>query len=211
MIVTDRSALPGYWYPAPAVIDPASAPPSDAAGASPVDDGRAAAGVQTPASPDEVRASAVAVLHAVRRFRRSDSQMRTRTASELAVNTTDLSALRHLVASSRVGEHVSPTELSVHLGISSAATTKLLNRLALLGHIRRKPHPTDRRGQLIIATDLAHTAIQRALGHSHKRMMDVVTALSIEDQRTVIHFLDALGEAVMEEHPRGQDSESAGR
>lgn len=196
MTVTDRPSVPGYWYPVPGAVAPKPEAPSDAEGA--VNEGAVTAADVT--SSDDSRLNAVAVLQAVRRFRRSDSAMRTRTASELSVNATDLAALRHLVAASRLGEHVSPTELSAQLGISSAATTKLLNRLALLGHVRREPHPTDRRGQLIVATDLAHTAIHEALGHSHKRMMEVVTALTPDEQLTVIRFLDALGEAVMEEH-----------
>ena len=122
--------------------------------------------------------------------------MRSRTATVMSVNATDLAALRHLVAAERLGESVSPTELAMYLEISSAATTKLLNRLAQLGHIRREPHPTDRRAQLIVATDEAHAAIRQALGHSHERMLTVVTALSADERQTVIRFLDALGAAV---------------
>ncbi|TFD51218.1 MarR family transcriptional regulator [Cryobacterium frigoriphilum] len=203
MTATHRPSVPGYWYPAPSTA--AGAPEALPGDGEPAVSGSPGSGTNPDAAPGalsltQANENAVAVLHAVRRFRRSDSAMRSRTASELAVNATDLAALRHLVAAARLGEHVTPTELSVQLGISSAATTKLLNRLALLGHVRREPHPTDRRGQLIVATDLAHTAIHQALGHSHKRMMDVVVALSAEEQLTVIRFLDALGEAVMEEH-----------
>ena len=124
--------------------------------------------------------------------------MRSRTATVLSVNATDLAALRHLVAADRLGEQVSPTELAIYLEISSAATTKLLNRLGELGHIRRQPHPTDRRAQLIVATNAAHVAIHQALGHSHDRMLEVVTSLSADEQQTVIRFLDALGAAVSE-------------
>jgi hypothetical protein len=41
-------------------------------------------------------------------------------------------------------------------------------------------------------------AIHQALGHSHDRMLEVVTSLSADEQQTVIRFLDALGAAVSE-------------
>lgn len=197
MSVSEHPSVPGYWYPAPvtperAASGPEAEPSADSAALSHTPE----ALVEATENADAARASAVAVLHAVRRFRRSDTAMRTRTAAELCVNATDLAALRHLVASGRRGEPVGPTELSVYLSISSAATTKLLNRLALLGHIRREPHPTDRRAQLIVATDDAHTAIHQALGDSHQRMMAVVTSFSAEEQRTLTRFLDALSGAV---------------
>ncbi|MFC5930122.1 MarR family transcriptional regulator [Cryobacterium melibiosiphilum] len=209
MTVTERPSVPGYWYPASvAPTSDASVLPTGLPAESPeatvrpqtdaVSETAAAAetAVLTPVLDERERA--VAVLHAVRRFRGSDTAMRTRTATELSVNATDLAALRHLVNAERLGEQVSPTELSAHLAISSAATTKLLNRLALLGHIRREPHPTDRRAQLIVATAEAHAAIRQVLGHSHARMLDVVTAFSADEQQTIIRFLDGLGAAVGE-------------
>ena len=218
--------MPRYWYPAPVLPVPVSGVPASAEPASaepePAGPGvtrletalsagplRAEPGAQGALVPSDVdRERAVAVLQAVRRFRRSDTAMRSRTATVLSVNATDLAAMRRLVAAERLGESVSPTELAQYLEISSAATTKLLNRLAQLGHIRRQPHPTDRRAQLIVATDEAHTAIRQALGHSHDRMLEVVSALHADEQETVIRFLDALGAAVNEAdaptqaHPR---------
>lgn len=201
MTVTERTSVPGYWYPAPVDPTPHAESATDAAS---VPDTPApeilASGTLAPDGLDE-HERAVAVLHAVRRFRRSDTAMRSRTATEMSVNATDLAALRHLVAAERLGEEVSPTELSVYLAISSAATTKLLNRLAILGHIRREPHPTDRRAQLIVATAEAHTAIRQVLGHSHARMLDVVTSFTADEQLTVIRFLDSLAAAVNEADP----------
>ena len=218
MTVTERPSVPGYWYPAPTdsaqvtatdqdpaePVSPASASLSSESLSAESASSESAAPVAeapvhtTPVLEPTERERAVAVLHAVRRFRRSDAVMRSRTATVLSVNPTDLAALRRLVAADRLGEQVSPTELAVYLEISSAATTKLLNRLGELGHIRRQPHPTDRRAQLIVATDEADTAIRQALGHSHDRMLEVVTSLSPDEQQTVIRFLDALGEAVSE-------------
>lgn len=188
MSAIERPSVPGYWYPAP-VLPAALAAGSTAAGDTPEDTAIEELGTHE---------RAVAVLQAVRRFRRSDSAMRSRTASEMAVNSTDLAALRHLVAAARLGDQVSPTELSVHLSISSAATTKLLNRLGQMGHIRREPHPTDRRAQLIVATEEAHSAIRQVLAGSHQRMSSVVASFTAEDQQVVIRFLDALGGAVTE-------------
>ncbi len=140
--------------------------------------------------------TAIAVLKAVRDFRRIDAAMRRRTQAALAINETDLLAIRHLIRAERAGESIGPTELSARLGITSAATAKLLARLASTGHISREPHAVDRRAQVVHATPRAHREVTRALGAVHQRMIDVAEDLSIADRRAVVRFLDAMGTAM---------------
>ena len=70
--------------------------------------------------------------------------------SELTVNPTDLHAMEHLIMSGPL----SPSELSRRLGVTSAATTTVVDRLTALGHVRREPHPSDRRGIRVVASVL---------------------------------------------------------
>ncbi|TFD72115.1 MarR family winged helix-turn-helix transcriptional regulator [Cryobacterium fucosi] len=145
--------------------------------------------------------SATAVLKAVRDFRRVDVAMRRRTQAALEVNETDLLAIRHLIRAERAGESIGPTELSARLGITSAATAKLLSRLASTGHISREPHAVDRRAQVVHATPRAHREVKRALGGVHQRMIDVADELSVADRRAVIRFLRNMGAAMTEDEP----------
>jgi len=136
------------------------------------------------------------VLEALRRFRTADVAMRHRTQADMAMNETDLHAIRHLISAEGRGNPVSPKDLSAALGISSAATAKLLARLVQSGHIRREPHPSDRRAQVLHATRNAHDDVRETLGGMHRRMLEAAEGLTRAQQNAVIHFLDTLSVAV---------------
>lgn len=75
----------------------------------------------------------------------STTLFRNAVASRLGVNDTDMQCLGLLFF-----KGVStPTELSKYTGISSGATTAMLDRLEHAKLIQRKPNPKDRRGVMI--------------------------------------------------------------
>lgn len=115
------------------------------------------------------------------------------------MNETDLMALRHLIRSEADAMPVSPKDLSAFLDISSAATAKLLSRLETSGHVRREPHPSDRRAQVIFATAEAHRDVRSTLGPAHARMLSVAESLAPDEQQAVMFFLDAMSSAVEDE------------
>jgi DNA-binding MarR family transcriptional regulator len=165
---------------------------------------RGSAGYWYPA-PDGAGESvtAVDVLRAVRRFRAADVAMRLRARSDMDLNDSDLVALRHLIGAEDRSEPISPKDLSAVLGISSAATAKLLSRLESSGRLRREPHPSDRRAQVLHATGRARDEIRRVLGAAHERMMDAAERLTATEQIAVVRFLDELSGAMVE--PQCQD------
>ena len=89
------------------------------------------------------------VLEAVRAFRRSDAAMRRRTAARMSMNETDMRALQVLIGREAEGLVTSPHHVTRELGISTASTTKLLDRLTDSGHLVRESHPTDRRAVVL--------------------------------------------------------------
>lgn len=95
--------------------------------------------------------------------------------AELAVNPTDLHAMEHLIMSGPL----SPSELSRRLGVTSATTTTVIDRLSALGHVRREPHPSDRRGVRVVASD-ASTA--RAMGRIMPMIAGVDSVLDEFDE-----------------------------
>lgn len=109
-------------------------------------------------------------------------------ASELGVDAPGLEAMDHLIATGPA----TPTELAKRLGISTAATTLVLNRLEDAGHIRRDRHPSDGR-KLVV------TAAQSSADRAYERVLpmiegveDLVSGLSAADRATVQAFLDRL-------------------
>jgi len=136
------------------------------------------------------------VLAALRVFREADAAMRQRAQAQLAVNETDLLAIRHLIQGEARHTPVSPKDLSAYLGISTAATAKLLARLSRTGHIRREAHAVDGRVQLIYATPSARHEVRRALGAVHGRMFAAAEELDPAERRAVIRFLANVADAM---------------
>lgn len=136
------------------------------------------------------------VLNALRDYRAAETAMRRRTRSAMGMNETDLQALRYLFEAQQDGHEVSPKELAAKLGISSASTTTLVDRLARSGHVRRKPHPKDRRALVLEATTESDCEVRQTMGDMHRRMMAVAATLSPEDAAVVVGFLTRMRQAV---------------
>lgn len=104
---------------------------------------------------------------------------------ELTVNPTDLEAMEHLL----MAGPLAPSELAKRLGISTASTTTAVDRLVALGHVTREPHPTDRRGVMVVPTPASRA---RALGMLMPMVQDVDRELdqfTPEEQDVIARYL----------------------
>lgn len=137
-------------------------------------------------------AQIVRVLMGIREWRESEQRVSLRSRSAMKLNETDMKALRFLVAAKNQGTTVTAGMLAEHLGISTASTTKLLDRLEAAGHIERAPHPTDRRALTISITDRTHEQVRDGVGRMHAHRFEVAAALSPAERETVIRFLSQL-------------------
>ncbi len=144
------------------------------------------------------RERSVAVLEAMRTYRAAETAMRRRTQASMNMGETDLLALRYLIRANSSGRSVGPKELAAYLGISSASTTALLDRLEKSGHVERQPSPFDRRALIILPTVATDEEVRSTLGQMHSRMMEVAARLSPEESRVVVSFLDGMRDAVDE-------------
>ena len=138
----------------------------------------------------------VAVLNALRDYRAAEAAMRRRTRSEMHMGETDLLAIRFLLKCQAEKRSVSPKDLSAHLGISSASTTVLIDRLVRSNHVERLPHPTDRRALVIAPTITSDDEVRATLGDMHRRMIEVAEGLEPDEAVAVLDFLDRMREAV---------------
>lgn len=84
-------------------------------------------------------------LMAVRDYGVHLTQFRNAMSDWAGVNPTDMECLRLLF----VKGLATPSELARHTGLTSGATTAMLDRLEKAGLIERRPNPADRRGFLI--------------------------------------------------------------
>ena len=100
---------------------------------------------------------------------------------ELTVNPTDLLAMEHLIQDGPL----TPTDLSRRLGVSTAATTTIIDRLTAVGHVERVPNPNDRRGILVVP---APASVERAMGAIMPMVMGIDRVLNdfSDEQKAII-------------------------
>lgn len=96
-------------------------------------------------------------------------------ASALNVNATDLTAMEHLIQDGPL----SPTDLAARLGVTTAAMTTSIDRLTAVGHVTRAPHPSDRRGILVVP---APASIGQAMQHLLPMIQGIDQVLSSYDE-----------------------------
>lgn len=141
-------------------------------------------------------ARSTSVMEAMRSYRAAEVAMRRRTQQSMDMGENELLVLRFLARSRLREEMVTPVTLSRYLGITSASTTALLDRLEKSGHIVRTPNPRDRRSVVITSSEKSDDEVRHTLAAMHDRMMTVVREMSPDQRATVIGFLDAMRAAV---------------
>lgn len=142
--------------------------------------------------PDAELDSIVRVMDAMFRWRRAEQRVSKASQRYMRLNETDMKALRFTIVMTDRGHAVTARDIAEHLGISSASTTKLLDRLERGGHIRRTVHPRDRRAIVVTVDDGTREAAERTIGSEHARRFHVAAALDADEREVVIRFLDAL-------------------
>ncbi|TLM83962.1 MarR family transcriptional regulator [Pseudarthrobacter sp. NamE2] len=161
--------------------------------------------------PDGQLDYGAAVLKALRDYRTAETAVRRSTRDSMGMGETDILALRYLLRVQASGKMVVPKDLSQFLGITSASTTSLIDRLAASGHVRREAHPSDRRSVVVIPTVESDREVRETLGAMHRRMMSVAESLTADQARAVVDFLERMTEALAltgEVHPKVASSAS---
>ncbi|MBB3157137.1 DNA-binding MarR family transcriptional regulator [Microbacterium proteolyticum] len=161
------------------------------------------------AGEEDRRRRAVDVLQAFRVYRAAEVAMRRRTRDSMSMGENELLVLRYLLRAAGQKRQVSPSELTRYLGVSTASTTAIVDRLEKSGHVVRVPHPTDRRSIFIVATEASDDEVRATLGSMHSRMMAAVVDMTPEESAAVIACLGRLQDAVDQVDPHPVDSELA--
>jgi DNA-binding MarR family transcriptional regulator len=104
---------------------------------------------------------------------------------ELRLDRTEAVALVHVA---QVGE-CTPHHLAAHLGMSSGGVTALIQRLQSRGHLRRRPHPRDRRSVLLSATPRTAQRLHAAIEPLTAATDEVTRQLDRNDAHMVLAYL----------------------
>jgi len=96
-------------------------------------------------------------------------------------------------------------ELNDHVLLSQPALSRMVDRLADRGLVRRSPDPSDARGVLIALTEEGRD-LQREVGRRHAR--DVATAMTTRLETAELAQLQALCSRLAVRRPAPQDGPS---
>ncbi|CAN3700887.1 hypothetical protein MMX123_00880 [Microbacterium sp. MM2322] len=108
----------------------------------------------------------------------------------LGIGPNDAKVLRFLLQRDADDAPVTPRLLAEMLGISSAATTALIDRLAEAGWVERGPYPGDRRSIVVRETIDADSPARRVLAVRHSSASAAAGRLGAAERRIVADFLD---------------------
>lgn len=137
-----------------------------------------AASATDPISPDDLS-------ERVRALARSLVSFNAAVARDLGLAPNDVWALEHLLTEGPLG----PADLAGRLGLTTAAATALVDRLAAAGHVERRPHPTDRRRLAVVPTAQAEAAAFAAIAEMVEGMEAVGAALDPAERAAVARYL----------------------
>ncbi|HEY1288737.1 MAG TPA: MarR family transcriptional regulator [Burkholderiales bacterium] len=107
----------------------------------------------------------------------------------LGVNVTDMKCLDILTLKGSA----SPSELAKHTGLSTGATTAMIDRLEKARLIERRPHATDRRGTTLVLTKRAMRTLPALFASLAKAMEILVSSYSEQELRILADFFGKVG------------------
>jgi len=136
------------------------------------------------------------VLRGIRALGDAMDRMHSGMKGDMDMNASDVAALRMLIVREQRGQTVSPHDLARHLRISTASTTKLLDRLTASGHLERRPHPHDRRARVVVLTQASREQFYRMFSERLRAMRLVAEDFADDELHVVARFLYQLSDAI---------------
>lgn len=134
----------------------------------------------------------VRTLRAIQLLNDALDRMHSDLTGLMKMNDSDLKALRMLAIREQQQRDVSPHELAEHLGVSTAAVTTLIDRLAAQGFAERHPHPRDGRSRILVLTPKAREHFFQHFGSHLSTMRELMEPMDSTDLHTIAGFLETL-------------------
>ncbi len=145
------------------------------------------------------------LMNSMANLRRAEEELSKASQKFMELSEAEMRAIHYLIVAGNQEQVVTPGAIAQHLGITSAATTKLLDRLERGHHIVRHAHPTDRRALSITVTAGTHAVARDTVGRSQATRFTVAAALDPSEREVVIGFLNEVAERMSQ----GRESWSA--
>ncbi|OIH96663.1 MULTISPECIES: MarR family winged helix-turn-helix transcriptional regulator [unclassified Curtobacterium] len=137
----------------------------------------------------------VAVMHALRDWAVTFDELNRHLSTWMHLPVSDANALGQVVWAEQAGEPISPAQLARRIGMTSGATTVLVDRLVTAGHVERHRESTDRRRVTLRPTEAARAENGRFLAFAGTEIATALVATDPEEARLVTAFLARMTEA----------------
>jgi DNA-binding MarR family transcriptional regulator len=89
----------------------------------------------------------------------------------------------------------SVSDLGAHAGITSAASSQMIDRLVGMGLLERSEDPNDRRNKVIALSPKGRALIEQGIEARRAWMEELTTALSPDEQQAIVKALTLLTHA----------------
>ena len=126
------------------------------------------------------------VILGARQYGISNVLFRNLVGERLGVNVTDMECLGLLFHKGIA----TPSELARHTGLSSGATTAMLDRLEKSGLIERRPNPDDRRGTLIVLMKSGEERVGPWFSSARQAQNELVSSYSTKELEVISDFFE---------------------
>lgn len=136
------------------------------------------------------------LMDGLRAFGANYTEFTQRFATWLGLHSTDAAALAEILYAEDKGAPLSPARLSERISLSSGATTALLNRLELAGHIVRTREHTDRRIVTLRSSPHVKPRAEEFFGPYAQRMAAEMSQYTPEQLQQFEDFIGHLRETM---------------
>jgi DNA-binding MarR family transcriptional regulator len=105
-------------------------------------------------------------------------------ARRTGLSESELHSLRHLL-----GGPLGPNDLARTLGVTSAASSGIVDRLEGRGHVSRQSHPTDKRRTVVVISDSGRAEVLAQMRPMFEGLVAADSRLNDQERATVNAYL----------------------
>ena len=153
-----------------------------------------------PNASDAAEQRTWAIIDALRRYGTGSTRLTQAFAAQQGLQQSDLQALVAIMAAEGSGEPLTPGRLQKHLGLSSAGTTYVIDRLEKAGYVvRSNDHPRNRRAVQLRYTEQGIATAMDFFGPLGERTAALVSKFSARDQEVISRFVEGIADSMAEQ------------
>ncbi|MDM7890542.1 MarR family winged helix-turn-helix transcriptional regulator [Curtobacterium caseinilyticum] len=134
----------------------------------------------------------VAVMHRLRDWAVAFDELNRHLGTWVRLPSSDANALGQVLWAERAGDPLSPAQLARQIGMTSGATSVLVDRLEAAGHVTRHRESADRRRVTLRTTETARSANEAFLAFAGREIAGTLRDTDAHELRAALAFVDRM-------------------